>query len=125
MTAKFVLRLLDESDQLLAWATVTATAKPQGRPRSCPFYADAPTPLVIERDGLATSLTIHWCDLDLARRGQPIEPVPVQVGQVMTFGWIEPVWLVPGSAQDVPLPTITERRAVTIGVPAGGIGLRA
>jgi hypothetical protein len=123
MRSKFVLRLLDDADQLLAWTTVYAAPRPQGRPRSCPFYAIEPTKLVIERDGMASKVTIHWCDLDLARIGQPMEPVQVSAGQVCAFVWIEPVWLVPTGGQDVPLPTVTERQSVTVGVPTASLGV--
>jgi hypothetical protein len=125
MTQKFVLRLLDADDQLLAWTTVYAAPRPQGRPRSCPFYPIEATWLTIERDGIASKVTIHWCDLDLARVGQPIEAVHVSAGQRFLFTWIEPVWLVPTGGQDVPLPTVTERQSVTVAVPTAQLGVTA
>ena len=116
MTQKFVVRLLDDAGVLLAWATVHATARPQDRAGSCPFFAPA-TSFVIERDGVASRISVHWCDLDVARVQNIVES-PVSVGQVFAFNWIEPVWLVPGM-RDVPLPQVTVRAPVVIGVPMG------
>jgi hypothetical protein len=121
MTDKFVVRLLDDAGTLLAWATVHATAKPQARPAaSCPFWAPANTMFVIEQDGLASRISVHWCDLDVARVQALVESVPVAVGQVFSFAWIEPVWLVAGM-RDVPLPQVTVRAPVKIGVPNGSL----
>lgn len=117
---KFVARLLDDAGVLLAWAEVWAVPKPIGRGRSCPFWPAAPTQFVVTRDGVVSQLTIHWCDLDLARK-TALPAQAVSVGQVFTFTWIEPVWLVSGM-QDVPLPAVTVG-SVAVGVPAGGIGV--
>lgn len=121
MRQKFVVRLLDDAANLLGWAEVFASARPQGQRRSCPFFSDQPTQFVIEQDGVASQITIHWCDLDLARSSPPLEPTPVQVGQVFTFTWIEPVWLVPAPEKDVPLPAVTMRQSVTLAPPTGSL----
>jgi hypothetical protein len=123
MTARFIVRLLDADGQLLSWADVLAEARPQGRPRSTPFFSLNPTRFVIERDGVASRITIHWADVDVARVGPDMTPTPVQAGQVFTFTWLGPVWLIEGSQQDVPLPAVTVRAPVAIGVPAGGMGV--
>lgn len=118
---KFVVRLLDAAGTLLSWAEVYASPKPQARPAaSCPFWAAGNTTFVIEQDGLAIRLSVHWCDLDVARVQDLIEPVPVQAGQVFTFAWLEPVWLVAGM-RDVPLPPVTVRASVAVGVPTGAL----
>jgi hypothetical protein len=118
---KFVVRLLDAEGALLSWSTVYAVSKPQARPAaSCPFVAPTHTTFVIERDGVASQISVHWCDLDVARRQALLEPVPVQALQVFTFAWIEPVWLVAGM-RDVPLPSVTVRAPVAIGVPTGSL----
>lgn len=120
MTARFIVRLLDESDALLAWAEVNAEAKPQGRPSaSCPFYVDRTT-FVISQAGRASKLSIHWADLDIARVISLMEAVDVQVGQVATHTWIEPVWLVSGM-RDVPLPPVTVGAPVRVSVPVGSL----
>jgi hypothetical protein len=117
-TEKFVVRLLDADGRLLAWAELVAVPKPQARGASCPLWATGPTLFAVEHAGMATEVSIHWCDLDVARRASLIEPAAVEVGQVFAFAWIEPVWLVAGM-RDVPLPGVTVRRSVTIGIPVG------
>ena len=124
MTARFIVRLLDAAGELLAWAEVYAKASPQERAVSRPFWPITPTRFVIERDGVAARLSIHWADLDVARLAPPLEPAPVQAGQIFTFTWIEPVWLVQGM-RDVPLPQVTVHSPVAIGVPAGALVARA
>lgn len=122
MTARFIVRLMDAAGALLAWAEVHATARPQGRPRSTPFFPDELTRFVIEQDGVASQVSVHWADLDVVRVGPELSPTPVQAGQVFDFTWIGPVWMVEGSKVDVPMPTITIRKSVAISVPPGMMG---
>lgn len=109
---KFVVRLLDADGHLLSWAEVWARPEPQRAAASCPFWPTGPTQFVIERGGVASEITVHWCDLDVARRRE-VAPHPVQAGQVVTFTWMEPVWLVPGM-RDVPLPPVTVRSSIVL-----------
>lgn len=121
MTTKFVVRLLTADGALLAWAEVHATATPQSRGASCPFLAPGGVTLFpIEADGLATQISVHWCDLDVARMQRLVEPLKVESGQQARFAWMEPVWLVPGM-RDVPLPAVTVRAPVAVAVPMGRI----
>lgn len=120
MATKFVVRLLDPDDQLLAWTTVWADPKPQEGRASCPFWPTGATQFAIEQAGVVTRMSVHWCDLDIARVSQPMEPTAVQVGQVFTFAWLEPVWLVAGM-RDVPVPPVTVRESVTLVVPTGSL----
>ena len=117
---KFVVRLLDDANELLAWCEVFAEPRPQARGASCPFWPLTPTQFVMERDGLAVRISVHWCDLDVARVQQLAEAMPVTQGQAASFVWMEPIWLVPGM-RDVPLPPVTETRSVTIPVPTGSL----
>lgn len=120
MTQKFVIRLLDAADVLLAWAEVYATARPQDRGGSCPFWAPGATPFRIDQTGVVARLSVHWCDLDVARVQAVLEPVPVVAGQTFAFAWMEPVWLVPGM-RDVPLPAVTVGQPVAVVVPVGSV----
>lgn len=120
MRAIFVARILDDAGALLAWARVEAEARPQDRAASCPFFALEPTRFEAEASGLASRISVHWPDLDVARVQDILEPVQVEAGQVLAFAWIEPVWLVAGS-RGVPLPPVTERRSVVISPPTGGL----
>jgi hypothetical protein len=122
MTARFIVRLVNDAGALLSWAEVQAEAKPQGRPRSTPLMALCPTQFVIERDGVAAQLVIHWADMDVVRVTAPMNPTPVQVGQVVTYTWLEPVWMVKGADADIPLAPVTVRGPVRVGIPAGGLG---
>lgn len=117
---KFVVRLLDADGQLLAWAEVYAAPRPQERGASCPFWPVTPTIFAVESAGVAQELTVHWCDLDIARRTPLPEPTVVAVGQVFTFTWIEPIWLVAGM-RDVPLPGVTVRQSMAIAPPTGSL----
>lgn len=120
MTGRFIVRLLDAAGELLAWAEVYATARPQRAGGSCPFFADGPTTFVVTREGTATQISVHWPELDVARVQNMLQPQPVLAGQVATFGWIEPVWLVPGM-RDVPLPAVTVGTPVILAPPPGPI----
>ena len=120
MTSKFVVRLLDAEGALLSWAEVYASPRPQERGASCPFFPTAPTKFAIEKHGIVTQMSVHWADLDVARL-RDMTPTEVQPGQVFDFIWIEPVWLVPGM-RDVPLPTVTVRGPVHLGIPQGTLG---
>lgn len=120
MRARFVVRLLDASDNLLAWTEVEAEARPQDRAGSCPFFAVAPTLFEVEQSGRVARVAVHWPDLDVARVTTPVAELDVRAGDVVNYAWIEPVWLVPGM-RDVALPAVTVRKSVAIGVPSGGL----
>lgn len=124
MKTEFVVRLLDATDTLLSWAKVSASPSRQdGGRASCPLLVNGPTSFVIERSGEASKLSVHWLDLDIARLRQLDEVVPVQLGQVFTFTWIEPVWLVAGM-REVPLPAVTVRQSITIAPPPAQVGVK-
>lgn len=114
---KFVVRLLDREGALLAWTALHLRAE-AGR-----FVAPSPTRFLVERAGEVAEITVHWTDLDIARR-EPVAPLSVQVGQAIDFTWHEPVWAVSGQP-NVPLPAVTLHAPVTLTVPAGTMGARA
>lgn len=120
MKARFIIRLMSATDVLLAWTEVWAEARPQGRPRSTPFFAIGQTLFVVDESGLASSVIIHWPELDLVRR-MPIGDTQVEVGQSFTFTWIGPVWMVKGADAEIPLPPVTVRQRVTIAPPTGNL----
>jgi hypothetical protein len=124
MIASFTVRLVDADGALLSWTEVMAESRPQGRPKSTPFVALGPSQFVIERDGVATDLIVHWHDLDLVRKTPLMNPGPVSVGQVQAFHWIEPVWMVKGWEEDIPLAPITVRRSVSISPPPAQMGVK-
>lgn len=120
MRTKFVVRLLDAEGALLSWAEVTASPKAPAEGRaSATFWPVAqPTKFLILQSGTVVLMTVHWCDLDVAR-SREMQPTDVQAGQVFDFLWIEPVWLVAGM-RDVPLPATPVGRVV-IGPPSGSL----
>jgi hypothetical protein len=122
MLAEFTVRLLTADGALLGWTTVMAESKPQGRPKSTPFKALGPSLFDVEQDGMASQLAIHWHDLDVARLTPLMNPCEVKAGQQVRFDWIEPVWMVKGSEQPVPLPTITVRKRVVVNPPPAAMG---
>ena len=105
MTEKFVIRLMDTDDRLLAWTELACESRPQGGRRSCPFWPTTPTQFAIETSGIASKVVIHWCELDLARV-MDLEPIAVLEGQVFDFTWIGPVWLVPAMDKEIALPDL-------------------
>jgi hypothetical protein len=122
MLAEFTIRLLTDDGALLGWTTQMAESKPQGRPRSTPFRAVGPSTFDIERDGRATQIAVHWHDLDVARLSPISMPMDVKAGQQVQFHWIEPVWMIKGSEQPVPLPPVTLRKKVVISPPPARMG---
>ncbi len=121
MIEKFVVRLMDDNDNLLAWTELYCESKPQGGRRSCPFWPKGPTQFPIEQDGVATKIAIHWCELDLAREQALAQPVPVTVGVLADYTWIGPVWLVPAMDKDLVLPPVTVRQSVSLQPPVGSL----
>lgn len=125
MTEKFVVRLLSADDLLLAWTEVYATSQPEHGRASCPFWAPQNmSTFLIETSGTASKLSIHWCDLDVARVQAILEPLAVTAGDLCQFAWLEPVWLVSGM-RDVPMPSTTVKTSVKIQPPLGGFGVRS
>ena len=123
MIERFIVRLLDAQNALLAWAELQAVAKPQPRPAaSCPLWAIHDTIFAIEAAGTVSQMSVHWVDLDIARV-QSVEPTAVTVGQLYTYTWLAPVWIVSGM-KDVPLPAVTVRTPQTVTVPTAAMGAR-
>lgn len=124
MIANFVVRLLDAEHNLIAWGKAQAEPRREfGSRASCPFWPTVPIVCVSERGGRVTTIAIEWTELAIARMNA-IGPLDVAAaGQSITVDLIEPIWLVAGM-RDVPLPTVTERKAVTIGVPPAQLGAK-
>jgi len=121
MRTKFVVRFLDADDALVGWAEVWADPHEHPRGASCPFWPTSSTSFVAEMDATIVKMSVHWCDLDVARV-RDLEPFTVTAGVVAMFVWIEPVWLVPGM-RDVPLPATTIRQSVTLEAKPGVLGV--
>jgi hypothetical protein len=122
---KFVVRLLDPNNEMLGWATVYGEPRPNERRRSCCFFPGGPTYIKIERGGRAERMSIHWCDLDIGRITNIIDPQDVTAGQSVVYHWIEPLFQVVGSAEfaEQELACTVIRDNVTIDIPAGALGV--
>lgn len=118
MKVEFVVRLLTEDDQVLAWARVPAESRPQDTRAACPFFASGLTHFVAELDGSIAKLVVHWPELNVARMLDQPERHLVKAGQEFNFVWLEPVWLV-GGMENVPMPAVTERAPVRVAPPVG------
>lgn len=116
---KFVVRLLTGAGDLLAWAELFLSPQAGGT-----FASTIPTAFPIEADGVATAISIHWTDLDIARLVPLPASLPVASGQLMQFAWHQPVWSVAGEA-NVPKPTVTVRGPVVVTPDVGSLGTRA
>jgi hypothetical protein len=116
MTTKLVLRLLDRDNALLGWTEVAALAKGDGA-----LWATGPVQIAIERDGIPTTLSVHWADVHVEQRRVVEWPmltigtvVPIDCGgcPLFTVG-LPPAYLAP----------VTVRGHVGVSVPVGGLGV--
>ena len=121
MREKFVVRLVDQQYNVLAWAVVHATPKSLSR-ACCQFWPDEQTKLVITQGGRAVGLAIHWTDYDVAKFAPLPTEVEVAAGMIFDFNWAQPVWVIDG--QDIPLHAVTVSRSLEIGPPTGTLNQR-
>jgi hypothetical protein len=113
---KFILRLLTAADELMGWTEVHAVARGDG----CLWLPqDALIP--IRTEGTATTLSVHWVDVNCAYRVPfPAAGIarPGDVAQISAEG---PIWTVGPAAGGLPP---VEVGSTVIGVPVGSFGLR-
>ena len=119
LLTKLVVRVLDESEQLLGWAEVIGQARGDGK-----IWVERATEIVIETSGVPHYLSVHWCDVNVETRSV-IESAFVKVGNSLH---IPADWsaIICGPAAGG-LPAVTVRSPITIGVPVGsfsGVGNR-
>jgi hypothetical protein len=116
MTTKLVLRLFDAENRLLGDTVVYALVRGDGCLR-------APGPVAIQCDaaGVPACVSIHWADYHTETR-VPMPPLPLMgVGAVVPlYAANDPlvqVGTVPG-----PLPPVTMRQPVAVGIPKAMLG---
>ncbi len=109
MRCKFVIRLLTEDGELLAWCEEHIKPEPNRAEGNCRFRVDSSTFRVVKA-GTAEFIAIHWCDLDVARKmrtfGGPFEIPEEKVDGTARLDWMQAVWGVQGNTS-VPLPPVT------------------
>lgn len=117
LNTKLVVRILDVDEQLLGWGEASALARGDGT-----LWVEPPTPILIERDGKPTYVSVHWCDVNVEIRSVIDYRKPIAAGNIMTMpgDWVA---IVVGPAAGG-LPPVTVRTPVEIGVPVGALGAR-
>ena len=114
MLTKIVLRLLDAEGALLGAVVHDAAIKGDGCLR-----AAGPVVVTVAQTGCPAVLSLHWCDVNVETR--IAAPVPwVTTGQVVTLFDRDAPLIVVGP-MPASLPPIVVG-AVTVAVPAGGLG---
>jgi hypothetical protein len=113
---KVVIRLLDEEKQLLGWGEVVADAKGDGTLCSTTPRIEIP----IERAGMIAFLNSHWVDLNV-NLSIPQPKSVVEVGQIFSLRFIEPIFRIPSSEPS--LPAVTIRSSAEVEVPTGHLGV--
>lgn len=136
MTQKFVIRLLTEDGELLAWCEEHIKPEANKAEGNCRFKVDSSTFRVL-KGGTATFIAIHWCDLDVSRKmetfGGPFEIPESQVGGTARLDWMQAIWGVKGTTYvpksvwivqgdtGVPLPPVVVG-SITLTPPTAAIG---
>ncbi len=109
MIQKFVIRLLTEEGELLAWCEEHLKPEPNRAEGNCRFRVSSSIFRVVKA-GSATFISIHWCDLDVARKmrtfGGAFEIPASHVGGTARMDWMQAVWGIAGNTS-VPLPPVT------------------
>lgn len=118
LTTKLVVRVLDAGGDLLAWTEVLGEARGDGR-----LWASRSYSAPVERAGVPAVLSVQWADVNVEAR-TPLALAAVAPGDVIPLQWAEQPIMTIGQMPG-PLPPVTMRAAVAIGVPVGAVGGRA
>lgn len=110
MTTVFHLRLLDAGREVLGWTKVPATTRGDG----C-LWAAQNFVFEAERSGVGTAIHVHWPDINVRMTLPLPQPIPVDAGKVYTLPVTEKPLLRIGG-EDLPVPPVTVRTPVEIGV---------
>jgi len=107
-TQKFVIRLLTTEGELLGW-TEEHLEPEVSKSEGCVRFKTDKSTFQILKAGTASFLSIHWCDLDVARKleptGGPMVIPESHVGKLAQMHWMSSIWGVQGNT-DVPLPGV-------------------
>jgi hypothetical protein len=115
MTTKVVCRLLSPANALLGAAVVQAEIRGDGK-----LWAPGPLAIQGERSGVATVLSLHWCDVNVETR-VPIAVTVTAGSRVPIYPVASPLITVGPMAGHLPAVTVG---SVSIGVPVGALGAR-
>jgi len=115
MQVKLVVRLLSADGSLLAWSAMQAQAKQDGA-----LWATQAFTGWGEQDGQAVTVSVHWPDVHVEVKTPLPQPLVIREGSVVTFVWGPAPMLRLGEPPTYLAP-VTERGAVTVGVPVGSL----
>jgi hypothetical protein len=115
MRVKLVVRLLSADGSLLAWSAMQAQAKQDGALWATQLFTGWG-----EQDGQAVTVSVHWPDVHVEVKTQLPEPIDIQAGSTVTIAWGSGPMLRLGEPPTYLAP-VTERGAVTVGVPVGSL----
>ncbi len=119
MAIRCILRVLDADGQLLAWAELQAETRGNGAIWATqPFMCEE-----ADRSGQGVKLNVHWPDLNI-HITHAVTPITVQEGRPVVLAWPSDRPLMAFPTDPTPLPPVTVRTSVAIGVPAGCLGVR-
>jgi hypothetical protein len=126
MTQKFVIRLLTESGELLAWGEEHLKPIPNRDEGNTRFGGKGHRSMLrVLKAGRAEFISIHWCDLDVARKmpitGGAMEVPNEAVGTDAQFHWMQAIWGVQGNTE-VPVPPVTVGAPVVLAPDPAQIG---
>jgi len=110
METQFIVRLLDQDRHVLGWTKIPAETKGDGGLwAKQQFVAEADT------TGIGVAVCFHWPDLHWYATTPLPNPQPVEAGKVFTIAIMGvPMLRVPSEA--LPLPGVTVKNSVTIGI---------
>lgn len=114
MDTKLVLRAMD-GRRMLGWTEVSAHARGDGR-----LWVETSTSIPVEEAGLASSVLVHWCDVNVAVTNELLHAVAVKPGDRVL---LEAPWcaVVCGPASGG-LPPVTVRAPVVVAPSVGRLG---
>ncbi len=119
MQTRLIVRLLNAAGTIMAWAEVCAEARGDGA-----LWLTAPFQAVGELDGDAISVSVHWPDIN-AHVLIPLEVgIPVRDRVIVTVPWGgQPILRIAPQGQ-APLPPVTVRTPVAVGIPVGNLSAK-
>lgn len=109
MQTIFIVRLLNDKRQVLAWTRIPAETKGDG----CLWPMQN---FVAEGDVTGTGVAIctHWPDVNVHATVPLQGGVPVEVGKIVTVALNGPLFRIGSDTQE--LPAVTVRQSVEVGV---------
>jgi hypothetical protein len=113
MQMMFVVRLLDKDRNILAWNKLPVETRGDGG-----FWATQNFVAEAEATGMATGICYHWPDLHVYQTVALPEPVQCILGQTIAIP-IHNTAILTVPSEPLPLPAVTVRSNVTVGIGTG------